>query len=72
MKITRKIRKDLLLLECYARPNNPRQGAEGGRGCYKQKKQNQYPPAFVAHFRSHNCDLPKKRGFAPSFVWVEN
>ena len=35
MEITRKIRKDLLLLECYARPNNPRQGAEGGRGCYK-------------------------------------
>ena len=25
MEITRKIRKDLLLLECYARPNNPRQ-----------------------------------------------
>ena len=35
MEITTKIRKDLLLLECYARPNNPRQGAEGGRGCYK-------------------------------------
>ena len=34
MEITRKIRKDLLLLECYARPNNPRQAArradEGG------------------------------------------
>ena len=28
MEITRKIRKDLLLLECYARPNNPRQQAE--------------------------------------------
>ena len=28
MKITKKIRKDLLLLECYARPNNPRQQAE--------------------------------------------
>ena len=27
MEITRKIRKDLLLLECYARPNNPRQAA---------------------------------------------
>ena len=25
MKITIKIRKDLLLLKCYARPNNPRQ-----------------------------------------------
>ena len=25
MEITTKIRKDLLLLECYARPNNPRQ-----------------------------------------------
>ena len=34
MEITRKIRKDLLLLECYARPNNPRQAGwkadEGG------------------------------------------
>ena len=29
MEITRKIRKDLLLLECYARPNNPRQGGIG-------------------------------------------
>ena len=28
MEITRKIRKDLLLLECYAHPNNPRQQAE--------------------------------------------
>ena len=28
MEITRKIRKDLLLLECYARPNNPRQQAK--------------------------------------------
>ena len=28
MKITRKIRKDLLLLKCYARPNNPRQQAK--------------------------------------------
>ena len=34
MEITTKIRKDLLLLECYARPNNPREGAEGGRGDY--------------------------------------
>ena len=28
MEITRKICKDLLLLECYARPNNPRQQAD--------------------------------------------
>ena len=27
MEITAKIRKDLLLLKCYARPNNPRQAA---------------------------------------------
>ena len=35
MEITRKIRKDLLLLECYARPNNPRQGAKDRRGFFQ-------------------------------------
>ena len=37
MEITTKIRKDLLLLECYARPNNPRQGV-GVRGQNWQEK----------------------------------
>ena len=27
MEITAKIRKDFVLLKCYARPNNPRQAA---------------------------------------------
>ena len=36
MEITTKIRKDLLLLECYARPNNPRQGVRRtGEGVIK-------------------------------------
>ena len=47
MEITRKIRKDLLLLECYAHPNNPRQQAELALSRSLKKARG----AIVVHFK---------------------
>ena len=50
MEITAKIRKDFVLLKCYARPNNPRQAArradEGDINLTKQLMVQKIAPYF--------------------------
>ena len=70
MEITTKIRKDLLLLECYARPNNPRQaGWKPDEGDIELSKvnQKQFPTNSYKQPKFHQKVVWEKRKRFPPF-----